>query len=334
VSAVSSDAYMRAFAKRLGGFNGAEAELEPDERKAILAVGRAMGERAMGKDEGKYGQYALPLVIDPTVILTNEGAINPLRELASVSTVNTFEWHGVSSAGPTAAFAKEGTEVGDGTFELAQVAIKPEKAHAFIPATIEVTEDWAGFVAEMGRLLADAKEVVEATKMTVGSGTNEPAGIVTGSTEEVETSEAGKVKFADIYSIQGKLSPRFQPRASWLSTLAVANSVYGLVGGGSTEPPLFNPERTRLLLKPWYELSTMDGKIETGKRSLSTAILPMVSRLLTGSECRSKSSPTCSEPKNGLSERAGSMRSGGSVRKSRTKPHSERSKSNNSESPG
>ena len=40
----------------------------------MLAVGRAMSERALQVGgEGKLGGYALPIQIDPTIILTSAG---------------------------------------------------------------------------------------------------------------------------------------------------------------------------------------------------------------------------------------------------------------------
>jgi HK97 family phage major capsid protein len=58
----------------------------------------------------------------------------------------------------------------------------------------------------------------------------------------------------DVYALQELLPPRFQPRASWLSNLAVANTVHRFSGPAGEEPPLFNEDRTRLLGKPWYEV--------------------------------------------------------------------------------
>jgi HK97 family phage major capsid protein len=267
IAAVADPAYARAFAKKVTGMGGAAEELTSEEQQAVLAVGRVMSERALGEAEGKTGQFALPIAIDPSIALTSEGAVSALRQLASVQTISTFEWRGVTSAGVTAAFTAEATEATDASPELAQPTIKPAKAQAFVPFSIEVGEDWASMQAELSNLLRDAKAVLEATKFLTGTGTNEPFGILTGATEEVTTATEKKVETKDIYSLQAALPARFQPNATFQSNLASANSIYKLVGGGSTEPKLFNDERTKLLMKPWYENSVMDTIVETsGKK--------------------------------------------------------------------
>jgi HK97 family phage major capsid protein len=263
--AVAEPAYLSAFMKKVSGGGGAEAMLNRDEQAAMEAVGAAMSERALQIGEGKLGGFAVPFTLDPTIMLTSGGSVNPLRQLASVATITGSEWKGISSAGVTAAFAKELTEVGDNTPELSQPAIKPERAQAFVPASIEATQDWSNLQEELRRLFTDAKETLEATKFATGDGTDEPAGIITGATEVLESAEAGKVGIADYYALQAALPPRFQANAHTLMALAISNAAYRLVGGGSTEPSLFNEDRSQFLGKPWAELSTLDATIATGK---------------------------------------------------------------------
>lgn len=265
IAAVADPDYESAFLKTLAGAGGAAGMLNQREQEAMQRVGVAMTERAMQLGENKYGGYAAPYALDPTIILTSAGAVNPLRQVASVTTVTASEWKGISSAGVTAAFVKELTEVADGTPEIGQPTIKPEKAQSFVPFSIEAGEDLGNLQAELRRLFTDAKETLEAEKFTTGSGEDEPQGIVTGSTEAVETSEEAKLGVADLYSVQAALPPRFQGGASWLTSLAIANAIYRTVGGGSEEPPPFNEARDRLLMKPWRELSALDSKVETGK---------------------------------------------------------------------
>jgi HK97 family phage major capsid protein len=113
LAAVADPDYASAFMKRIAGSDGAAAMLNQREQLAMERVGAAMAERAMQVTEGKYGGYAIPFALDPTIILTSTGAINPLRQLATVDTITASEWKGVSSAGVSAAFAKELAEVGD-----------------------------------------------------------------------------------------------------------------------------------------------------------------------------------------------------------------------------
>ena len=108
-------------------------------------------------------------------------------------------------------------------------------------------------------LFADAKENLEATKFILGegSGSNEPEGLISKLAEAslVETRTEEKVEAGDVYTLQEKVGPRFQPNASWLSTLTVANQIYRFYSPAGEEPPLFNQDRTALLGKPWTECS-------------------------------------------------------------------------------
>ena len=97
-----------------------------DDEKGVLArrimvTGNPVYERAFGKaltqlsivglDDAEsralslgvdgQGGYAVPFQLDPTVILTSNGAINPIRHLARVETITGKEWDGVTSAGVT-----------------------------------------------------------------------------------------------------------------------------------------------------------------------------------------------------------------------------------------
>lgn len=267
IAAISAPAYERAFSKKLSGVNGAEDVLEADESAAMLAVGRAMSARAMAVGEGKLGGYAVPLTIDPTVLLTNDGAINPLRDLATTTTINTTHWRGVSSAGVKAVFAAEATESEDGSPELGAPEITPERASIWVPFSIEVGQDWGGLSGELQKLFADAKSVKEAETFSIGEGKNNiPEGLITGATKLVETATKEVVKIADVYSLQEALAPRWQPKATWLAANAVANQIHRFVAQGDTSNArIMSDARDEILGKPFREVSTMSVKSTTKK---------------------------------------------------------------------
>ena len=99
LAAVGSEVYSSAFAKQLGA-RGAGASLDPDEAAAMNRAGRAMQMRALASGEGEAGGFAIPISLDPTLILDNDGAVNPIRELATVSTITGSLWKGVKSGPP------------------------------------------------------------------------------------------------------------------------------------------------------------------------------------------------------------------------------------------
>ena len=115
----------------------------------------------MGVGTGSAGQYALPLTIDPSIILTGSGALNPVRSVANVETIGSYQWRGVSSDGITAAYSAEAAESGDNSPTLVQPVLTPQRGSAFVPFSAEVSQDWDGIQEELVRLIMDARDVLD-----------------------------------------------------------------------------------------------------------------------------------------------------------------------------
>jgi HK97 family phage major capsid protein len=252
ILATGSERYARAFGKSLLGMY-----LTGEEERALSLTTTA-------------GGFAVPYVLDPSIIPTSNSSVNPFRAISRVIPITVDEWRGVSSAGVTAAFAAEAT--------VAQPVISTEKAQAFIPYSIEIGMDWAGMLTEMAALLQDAKDDLEATKFTLGSGTNEPFGLIVGATTLVITTTTGAFVIADLYKLEEAVPPRHRPRSSIVLNRAIANKVrqFDTAGGSGVwldglQPGLANlaPVATaslgpRVLGYPAYEDSAMDAVLTTG----------------------------------------------------------------------
>lgn len=262
----SSD-YQRAFGKYVTG-----AYLSNTERDA-LEKSRAMSLT------GTSGGFAVPFELDPSIIPTSNLSINPYRSISRVVQINVDEWRGVSSAGITAAYAAEATAATDASPTLAQPTVTTEKARAFVPFSIEVGMDWPSLQSEMGGLLSDAKDELEATKFTLGSGTNEPFGVITGATTVYTAADTDSIVLADIYGWQGALGPRFRPRSAFVMNLGIANRIRQFdTGGGaglwidnlktglaSESVPTPGAFQANLLGRPAYESSAMSATMTTGQ---------------------------------------------------------------------
>ena len=203
-----SPTYKRAFGKALAGRN-----LSPEETRS-LAIPSASG------------GYAVPYTLDPTVILTSAGAVNPLRQMARVETITGNEWRGVTSTGVTASYDAELAEVSDDTPSLGQPTANVEKAQAFIEYSIEIGEDWGSIQSELAKMLQDSKDRLEATKFVLGAGhgSNEPEGLLVGATGTVA---AGTAAFAvaNLYALEEALDPRWQPMAAFLAHRGMYNRI-------------------------------------------------------------------------------------------------------------
>ena len=271
LAAVSNPDYERAFALVLSDPTQAVFRMTDREAAAMRAVQEADSMRAMTSGGTTTGGYGVPATIDPTIQLSSDGDLNPLRKVATVTTINgSNQWKGVTSEGVAAHFRAEAAEVGDDSPTLAQPAITPERADAFVPYSIEAGQDYANLLGELGAAIADAKDVLEADKFLFGAGhgSNEPEGLIAGLDSGSLVSSAGASAFAadDVYNLQQAVPPRFSPRAVWLSSLTTVNKVRRMVD--TDEPELLNEAGDRILGKPRYETPGVSGTIAPGEKVL------------------------------------------------------------------
>lgn len=222
----SSPTYKRALGKYIAG------DILNTEEGEALQISRALSLTSAA------GGYAVPVELDPTIMPTSNLAINPIRGIAKVRQISVDTFNGVTSGAVTAAYGAEATPTTDSSPTLGQVVISTERATSFIPFSIEIGQDWSALQSEMGQLLSDAKDVLEATKFTLGSGTNEPFGLITGATTVFTGSSATGFTLTDLMNWDESLPPRFQPNASVMMTKAAANRIRridaGVVGGAGS----------------------------------------------------------------------------------------------------
>ena len=181
-----------------------------------------MAYRAMSLT-GASGGFAVPFELDTTILNTNNGVANPIRSIARVKQITVDEWRGITSTGITASYVAEVTESTDNSPTLAQPTISTERAHAFVPFSIEIGMDWGSIQDDLTELFRDAKDVLESSKFVSGTGTNEPFGVLTGATNTVAAATGLTVTLANLYALKNALPPRYRQKASsaFLANVAV-----------------------------------------------------------------------------------------------------------------
>lgn len=267
-----SDDYQRAFEALLSNA-GNPALLEDDEYRAYKLA--ESHRRAMTLTDAAGG-FLVPFTLDPTIILTNTGSANPFRQVSSIRTITTDTWNGVSSAGVTAEWLGEASQAADASPTFAQPSITPKKAAAWVQGSFEVLAD-SGFAAEVGPLLADAKDRLEATAFATGNGTTQPKGVITAvsavSGSVVASATADTYAVADVYAVEQALPPRYRLTGSpsWMANKAIINKTrqFDTAGGSSFWANLGMGQPEQLLGAPIYEASAMDGVINAGAENYS-----------------------------------------------------------------
>ena len=263
--AASRPAYRSAWSKLI---SGREYALEADERRAIDHV------RAASLTDASGG-YAVPTVLDPTLILTgtHDGLTpNVIRQLATTRQISGDNYNVISSAGVTAQWTTEATEGVDGSPTLATLAITPQKADLTIPFSIEIAMDWVGMESTMRELMQVAKDDLEITAFTTGNGTNKPLGlfydIYTNYTGQVQASAAADT-FAegDLYALIQKVAARWRNRGVWVGNEIIFDKVrqFNVGSAGSLWVQLAADRPGTILGRQAYGNPQVDGTYGSGE---------------------------------------------------------------------
>lgn len=256
------DAFHRYMANPMGGDGAVLAQMTTQSRSAMSTT-------------AANGGVLIPHFLDPTIVLTNAGTNNPIRQLADVRQITTKTWEGVTSAGVTAEWLGEATQAADASPTFAAPTVTPQKAAAYLFGSYEMLAD-SGF-NEVGMLIADAFDRLEEAGFTTGTGSGQPYGLITqlsgtGPSVAGSSGAAGAADFviADVYAVKNALGPRFRNKASWMANPAILDKVrqFGNATSGTNNAnfwvDLGADYPAALLGKNVYENESMDSTIVSG----------------------------------------------------------------------
>jgi HK97 family phage major capsid protein len=211
----------------------------------------------------------LPYVLDPTIVITNTGSANPWRRISNNKQTTSNTWNGVTSAGVSAGWLAENTEVPDSTPTVGNIQITPQKAAAWVFGSYEVLQD-TDFATELPALLADARDRLEEAAFATGTGTGQPRGVITGASTSVTASGVATYAIGDIYALQAALPARFRNAAgaAMVMGLPIINRTrqFDTAGGASFWTNLGAGQPERVLGVPLYESTTMASVLTTGSK--------------------------------------------------------------------
>lgn len=224
-----NDAYRSAFAK---GIASSTPAWTSEEARALSEFRAA----SIGTDAA--GGFGVPILIDPTIIVSSGAADVPLLRVARVETITNDEWKGVSSAAAAWSWDGEAGAVSDDMTTLAQPNVVAHKAQAFIPFSIEVGMDYPNFAGEMGKLLEQGYMDLLAAATATGSGSSQPFGIFTAldanTNVEVVVTTDGSFGAVDIDKVWAQLPERFRRNAKWFMNVDVENEIRAFGSGTAT----------------------------------------------------------------------------------------------------
>lgn len=211
--------YISAFEKVVVGDTISLTDIE----RAAIAVGT-----------NTAGGHLVPTHLDPTLIITNAGAKDLVRGLSRVVTLTggANKWNGVTTAGSTASWDGELTEVSDDTPSVGPAQVPVYSAKSLIQASIESFEDITGLASDVQMLLQDSKVRLEAAAHMTGSGSGQPTGIFTAldanTNVEVSLTTGSTFTRADLSGVALALGDRWTDDARWLMHPAMAERIAAL----------------------------------------------------------------------------------------------------------
>lgn len=256
----SSETYADAFLRSAFDPDG----LSPEERQALRQVREL--QRAMSLSD--VTGVLVPAHLDPTLILSNDGTVNPFRGPCRVESGMTNVYQSVSSAGITAGWIGEGVEEGDDAPSFSNPKATAYKAGAFVPISIEAFEDARGRENEIVAMVQDAKDRLESTAFVTGNGSSAPRGLVTAldanTNVEVATGTSNSFALADVYKVYEALPARWRnSRTTWFANLAIINDIrqFGTDSYNTQTVQLGARTVPAVLGHPILESSAMDGAI-------------------------------------------------------------------------
>ncbi len=220
--------YASAFAKLVADPDRGHMMWSPEEQNAFKNVQEYRAQTRAMDSTVTSGGTMLPLFLDPAILLTSDGSLNPLRQISRVVQTTSNSWNGVTSAGVTAEWLGENVESADGTPTLATAEVPVYKGSAFVPFSYEVEGDALDFAKELAKLLVDASDQLQATAFTTGGGITGPTGFITalgGTASEVAPTVAESFTAEDVYALQSALPARFQQNAKFACAIPTANKM-------------------------------------------------------------------------------------------------------------
>jgi len=186
--------------------------------------------RALELGVDANGGYKVPFDLDPTVILTSAGVINPLREMATVKQVVGKEWQGVTSAGTSVTRASgdgEGEAVTIQSPTFGQVRANTQRVDFRVDFSIEIDAADPANMSDLVTLLREAKDAEEADTFVTGTG-NGLTGVqgVSGGLPSGSKIELTSAFSSDhLYDLDDALDPRHQANAQFLARKSTYNLI-------------------------------------------------------------------------------------------------------------
>jgi HK97 family phage major capsid protein len=247
--------------------------LTEEQRAAVGAVEAA---RASLSTNTGTGGWLVPLALQPSLSIANDGAANPFRQMATVEQTISSPARLVKSTGITAEWKTENAAASDASPTFTKVDVSLFAASAYADASYEIAQDARRLMDDLPRLFADARDRIEAAAFATGDGSAAPAGVVTRVTavtaSRVSPATGGAFVVGDVYKVWDALPARARQssKVGWIAHNAILSKIrqFDTAGGSAFWADLGASTPANLLGAPIYEASSMASSVTTGSNVL------------------------------------------------------------------
>jgi HK97 family phage major capsid protein len=229
IAATGSRAYESAFEK---GMRSKTPAFTPEEAQAVNIFKEVQVDemRAANEGSGFAGGFGIPYYVDPTIIFTTQDTAE-IGGVARIVTITTDAWHGISTAGVAHGFTAEGTVTADGSPTFAQPSVPVYADRFYVPASLELTQDYVGWLGEITTLMMQQWAADVSQYCTVGNGSGQPTGIVTRMASTTQSpshcvvTTAGQLGAVDLRAAWSALPERYHAGASWYCSPSMVSRI-------------------------------------------------------------------------------------------------------------
>ena len=236
----------------------------------VYSAEEAAAVRASMSLTSANGGYALPFLLDPTLIHTGTATKNPIRQIARVESGTQDVWHGVTVSNVTTAWTGEGSAFTDGSPTTGGVSVDAAKLTAYVTGSFEIFQD-SSLLAQLPGLIGESIDYAESAAFISGSGSGAPTGVITavsgtaGSLVTVTTRGSfTSASIADTIALVNALATRYEDTSSWVLNKATYRTIeQQMVGTGSVKA-IEMTNGKELFDLPVYRSSTMVSATTSG----------------------------------------------------------------------
>ena len=207
----------------------------------VLSQAEAEAVRAAMSLTSANGGYALPTLLDPTLIKTGAMSKNPIRRIARVEQGTQDKWNGVTAGNVATYWVAEGGAFTEGSPTLGGVQVDAAKLTAWVTGSYEIFED-SNLLSQLPGLIGDAVDMAEGAAFVSGSGSEAPNGVVTavsGTAGSLVTATTrgtfNATSGVDTLALFNSLPSRYEDSSTWVMNkvtyLSIAQQTFGTAGG-------------------------------------------------------------------------------------------------------